>query len=72
MYGPFNPHKAISMNLMHENMSITDGIYAILSEQDISERISALGKESESPEELAKLLRNLAKQLEEKEIGNRK
>ncbi len=27
-------YKAISMNLMHKNISITDGIYAILSEQE--------------------------------------
>lgn len=56
--------KAISMNLMHANMSITDGIYAILSEQDISERIASLGERENSPDELAKLLRQLAIQLE--------
>jgi integrase len=56
--------KAISMNLMHANMSITDGIYAVLSEQDISERITSLGEQGSSPDELAKLLRQLAQQLE--------
>ena len=56
--------KAISMNLMHENMRITDGIYAILSEQDVSERISTLGKTSETTDDLAKMLRQLANQLE--------
>ncbi len=56
--------KAISMNLMHANMSITDGIYAILTEQDISERIASLAEKDNSPDELAKLLRQLASRLE--------
>ena len=36
--------KAVSMNLMHSNLSITDGVYGILSQQDISKRIQGLGK----------------------------
>jgi hypothetical protein len=56
--------KAISMNLMHANMSITDGIYAILSEQDISERIASLGSKQTSQGDVAKLLRQLASQIE--------
>jgi integrase len=35
--------KAVSQNLMHSNLSITDGIYAILSENELGERISRLG-----------------------------
>lgn len=35
--------KAVSQNLMHANIGITDGIYAILSEQDRRDRIRALG-----------------------------
>ena len=35
--------KAVSMNLMHSNLSITDGVYGILSEQDVHKRISTLG-----------------------------
>lgn len=35
--------KAISQNLMHNNVGITDGIYAILSDQDRRERIKGLG-----------------------------
>jgi integrase len=31
--------KAISMSLIHANMSITDGIYSVLSEQDFNDRI---------------------------------
>ena len=57
--------KAVSMNLMHANMSITDGIYSILSEQDRSERISMLGvKDGKSNTDMAVLLRQLANQLE--------
>ncbi len=36
--------KAVSQNLMHANIGITDGIYAILSTEDMQERIAALGK----------------------------
>ena len=56
--------KAISMNLMHANMSITDGIYAVLTEQDVSERITSLGQSPESEEDLASLLRQIANQIE--------
>lgn len=36
--------KAVSQNLMHANIGITDGIYAILSTEDMQERIALLGK----------------------------
>lgn len=36
--------KAISQNLMHSNLNTTDGIYGILSERDVHQRISELGK----------------------------
>lgn len=39
--------KAISQNLMHANIGITDGIYAILSDQDRRQRIRGLGNETE-------------------------
>lgn len=35
--------KAVSMNLMHSNISITDGIYSILSQQDVKDQIAKLG-----------------------------
>lgn len=35
--------KAISMNLMHSSIGITDGIYGVLSREDVAERIAALG-----------------------------
>ena len=34
--------KAISQNLMHANISITDGIYGVLSDTDIKNRITGL------------------------------
>ena len=34
--------KAISQNLMHSNLSITDGVYGILSSQDVGEAIKNL------------------------------
>ena len=34
--------KAISQNLMHSNISITDGIYGELSESDVKEQVTSL------------------------------
>jgi len=36
--------KAVSLNLMHSNLSITDGVYGVISQQDISRRIQGLGR----------------------------
>lgn len=38
--------KAVSQNLMHQNLTITDGIYGILSETDVKEQIMGLGKQN--------------------------
>ncbi len=35
--------KAVSMNLMHSSIGITDSIYAVLSDRDMQERIARLG-----------------------------
>jgi hypothetical protein len=35
--------KAISQNLMHSNLSITDGVYGILSDNDVQKQIKELG-----------------------------
>ena len=37
--------KVVSKNLMHSNLSVTDGVYSILSELDVKKKILALGKE---------------------------
>jgi len=33
------------MNLMHSNLSVTDGVYGILSTADMGKRIAGLGKQ---------------------------
>jgi len=35
--------KAVSQNLMHENLSITDGVYGVLSEMVVRQQIATLG-----------------------------
>ncbi|HEY4689650.1 MAG TPA: site-specific integrase [Anaerolineae bacterium] len=42
--------KAVSMNLMHSSIGITDSIYAVLSENDMQERIARLGQVTGSAE----------------------
>jgi site-specific recombinase XerC len=42
--------KAVSQNLMHENLSITDGVYGILSETDVRQQIGELGRKLETAE----------------------
>ena len=36
--------QAVSQNLMHTNLSVTDGVYGILSEADVRGQIESLGK----------------------------
>ena len=56
--------KAISQNLMHSNLSITDGVYAVLSENELSERIGKLGDiKPESNEEIIHQLENILQML---------
>ncbi|MBN2502490.1 MAG: hypothetical protein JXB38_17030 [Anaerolineales bacterium] len=40
--------KAISMNLMHENLQVTDGVYGIFSNTDIQKKIAGLGRNESS------------------------
>lgn len=35
--------KAVSQNLMHSSLTVTDGIYGILSSADVGKRIAGLG-----------------------------
>lgn len=35
--------KAVSQNLMHSNISITDGVYGVLSDNDVKGQIATLG-----------------------------
>ena len=49
--------KAVSQNLTHANLNITDGVYGILSGMDVKGEISELGKRQISSEasEIAEL-----------------
>jgi len=38
--------KAVSQNLMHENLAITDGVYGVLSDNDVKRQIGRLGQSS--------------------------
>jgi integrase len=56
--------KAVSQNLMHSNISITDDVYGMLSDNDIRGQIAALGqivtiKETKDIEELKDMTRQL-------------
>jgi integrase len=60
--------KAVSQNLMHENLSITDGVYGILSEADVRNQIVGLGQnldltKADSLEELILLNQRMLEQV---------
>lgn len=57
--------KAISINLMHSDLKITDGIYAILSNHNVKQRITALGSSSRSSDNFDEIV-SLLNQLKEK------
>jgi integrase len=61
--------KAVSQNMMHANLSTTDGIYGILSEIDVSEQIAALEQKIDKGEhienaQIIPLLKQLLEKLE--------
>ena len=53
--------KAISLNLMHASMEITDHFYSVLRDEELKNRISALSKSNNPSDQqnLVKLLENL-------------
>jgi site-specific recombinase XerD len=60
--------KAVSLTLMHANLSVTDGVYGVLSQADVQEHIAALGKKKgeakgASPDEIIPLLEQLLERL---------
>jgi len=62
--------KAISQNLMHQNLTITDGVYGILSDADVRNQIAALGGETgpegdKEAEEFRTLANRLIRSLQE-------
>jgi hypothetical protein len=59
-------YKAVSMNLMHEDIRVTDGIYAPLAGNDIQQRIAGLTNQMaavpQASDSLTPLLQNLSKE----------
>jgi hypothetical protein len=60
--------KAVSQNLMHSNISITDGVYGILSDNDVKGQIALLGQkiipnEASGIEELKLMTKQLMEKL---------
>jgi hypothetical protein len=60
--------KAVSQNLMHSNISITDGVYGMLSTIDMREEIASLGfiddSHDKNSDSIIPLLEHLLLQLE--------
>ena len=55
---------SLQLAIMHSNLSVTDGVYGILSDLDVKEQISALGKGAaggQNKKELIDLLKQLVK-----------
>jgi hypothetical protein len=50
--------KAANQNLMHSNLSITDGVYGILSDMDVRSEIYNLGK-GQKDEDVLRMMREL-------------
>ncbi len=57
--------KAVSLNLMHSNLSVTDGVYGIMSERDVSKRIRRLGIIDPTEEQVDAKLQDRVNRLEE-------
>jgi len=63
--------KAISQNLMHANLSVTNGVYGVLSKMNVLEQIRRLGNKYSIDHEyddknLIQILKQAINQLEEK------
>ncbi len=59
--------KAVSQNLLHENLSIADGVHGVLSETDVRQQIATPGNgvaNSEDVQELRSLVSRLLAKLE--------
>jgi hypothetical protein len=55
--------KAVSQNLIHENLSITDGVYGILSDVDVRSQIAMLGEKSAADAEIARIIEFVQREL---------
>ena len=66
--------KAVSQNLMHQNLSVTDGVYGILSVGDVSREISQLGANhkavrADDMESLVTMIERLENLVREQALG---
>lgn len=66
--------KAVSQNLMHSNLSITDGVYGMLSSADVGKRIAGLGGKLAAGQvdqgDIAQQLMDIALKLRNSSYGN--
>jgi len=63
-------YKAVSMNLMHGDIRITDGIYAVLSKEDVRARIASLSTPDQKGKEGHVDLHTLVKTLSREELAD--
>jgi hypothetical protein len=63
-------YKAVSLNVMHASMEITDEFYSVLNDDELQSRISTLGKEhsvKRSNQGAIQVLKDLLAQLEQQD-----
>lgn len=65
--------KAVSQNLIHESLTITDGVYGILSDSDVRKQIVGLGEREKTSElsgieELISINKQLLQQLKQRRV----
>ncbi len=53
-----NDYKAVSQNLMHSDISITDGIYAPRPESEMKRRISGIGHQDDEPATIRSIVKD--------------
>jgi site-specific recombinase XerC len=64
--------KAVSQNLMHKNLSVTDGVYGVLSTLDVQKQIATIGNsvaKSSNSNELLILLKRVLEELEARKVS---
>ena len=57
--------KAVSMNLRHSSLTITDSIHAVLSDKNMGERIAQLGRSNREEPGVAEIVKRVMAQLAE-------
>lgn len=58
------------MNLMHENLQVTDGVYGIFSKIDINRKITALGNDANNGYTKKEVVKLIEEALEEIRVKN--